>query len=499
LTDFWLPEVEMLLANEERDSWREKETRALLAQARKVAFLRRRALKRDLAGVSDPRKKRSIQGHNRHVNEVSRRPVSEIKRSRRKAVAFDEVSKTVLLAKRRPSILLDGLFPPRATTWIPMASRLRSRSYKKIAVKNFSLLRNPVATVDLLAEIVRAESTCLEARIDFLDDQCLDIGAWLVFAAMRNDMASIFSGGKISGSVSKVIHALRLQKILRFSLQSFDDAKDDVWAFPVRARRAAGTSTSPTQHLVPQAKERVGGALCEAIDQWLGACVQQQLTLHGRRGVKTIVGECLDNAERHSRREFSNDGDWMITGFMARRTLASGPSFEVQLAFLSVGASISETVKEAHPEILRGMEDYVAQHRQNLANHSRADEHLRTVYALQDNVTCDHEAHLRGGGGTGFRDILCFFGDLAGTDDGSSDPRLSIVSGRTCLHVALDRLPELSPVKSQKFNIWFNPANDPALPPDPEVVKELATDFRGTLITMGFTLDPGYLERSING
>ena len=415
----------------------------------------------------------------------------------------------------KPSILLDGLVDKRSVRWVPMSHRLSSRDETSIRVNNFSFLTNPNETLGTLSLIAEAETTCLSAQIDFLDAHCKDIGPWLVLAAMRSEMAPIFTGGKISRDMSKVISALKLDKALGFSLSYADKLKlekefgelwndaddghqDDVWAFPLRARRPAGTSTSETQHLDLQAAERVGGDLCVAINKWLDECANQELTYSGIRRVKKITGECLDNAERHSRREYANDGDWMITGFMAKRNGPNGPLFQCQLAFLSIGASIADTITDAPDKTLTAMTRYVHLHRKSLSRYRHPDDHLRTIFALQDTVTRDHDAAREGRGGTGFRDIVCLFGDLAGSDSVENDAVLAIVSGWSCLHIAHKYCAGRQPSPDERFNIWLNGENKYNEAPDFAAVDELEKQFCGTLITLGFTLDRAYLEKSIN-
>ena len=498
MDNFPLSELDQLIANENLESWRPPAQRKRIVFARRAAYLLRKKRKLKIPSSKRKRKKRSVLGYNAHVKRNARRLIVAAKRDIQNT-NYENAPLGTLIAGKQPSIFLDGLYPQRETKWLPVASRLRTRVHEEIDVNNFCFLSNPVETLNNLERIARVEATCLSSRINFLDKQCKDIGPWLVFAVMRNHMARVFNGGAISSSMSKVISALGLQKALQFSLEPNLDGHADVWAFPLRARRPAGTSTSETQHLDPQAAEKVGGDLCGAISQWLSECVGQELTRQGQRRVKKIVGESLDNAERHSRREHTNDGDWMLTGFMAKRKGPNGPLFKCQLSFLSIGSSISETIQDAPEETLQLMDEYIADHAPSLPNHHFAADHLRTIFALQDTVTRDRNAFEQGRGGTGFRDIVCLFGDLAGNETGENDARLAIVSGRTCLHIGFTHSEAATPLPNQRFNIWLNETNDRGLPPDHNAVLELEKAFCGTLITMGFTLDPDYLEKSIDG
>jgi hypothetical protein len=464
--------------------------------ARIAAFLYRRQYKRQLQGASK-RGQLALRAVNRRVDDIARKIIIDAKR----AIGLKPAASctpALLLSKRKDSILLDGLLPDREKRWVSLASRLKTQQIKHISISNFSFLSNPKETMNALTSIAEVEASCLSAQIDFLDQTCADIGPWLVLAKMRQDMAPIFSGGAISNQVSKVIEALRLKDQLRFNINPSWDGATDIWAFPLHTRRAAGTSTSPTYQIDPQAKEKAGDALSGAISEWLSTCADQELSDEGRRLVKKITGECLDNAERHSRREFENDGDWMLTGFMERlEDDQDGHSkFRCQLAFLSVGSPICETIQDCAETTLRDMNSYVASHIASFPNQRRPADHLRTIYSLQDMVTRDRDAFEQGRGGTGFRDIICFFWDLAG---GEGDASISIVSGQTCLRIDHSYRDVVFPQPSETFNIWLNDANSQTEPPNYDMITELDSEFRGTLITMGFTLDIGYLESTIDG
>lgn len=215
--------------------------------------------------------------------------------------------------------------------------------------------------------------------------------------------------------------------------------------------------------------------------------------------VMKIVGETLDNAERHSRPDFPNDGDWSISGYMRRDGVGESQKFICQMAFLSIGASISETVQRCDAKTRQQMDQYVGMHSTALPNRRYADAHLRTIFALQDRVSGDPSATENGRGGTGFRDIISFFGDLAAATTSGVGAKLAIVSGRTCLHVGMTHCNASRPLKDRDFNIWLNEKNLKEIAPDSACVLELDEDFRGTLISMTLELDKEYLQNAVHG
>ncbi len=222
MVDYQVSEISQLFANEKLDSYYDDDTREALFQARLHAFLLRKRLKRPISGVTNRQKKRSLVGHNRNADRIARSKIIKAKRRKKNS---HHVSRLTLLAKMQPSILLDGLVDKRSVRWVPMSHRLSSRDETSIRVNNFSFLTNPNETLRTLSLIAEAETTCLSAQIDFLDAHCKDIGPWLVLAAMRSEMAPIFTGGKISRDMSRVISALGLDKALGFSLSYADALK----------------------------------------------------------------------------------------------------------------------------------------------------------------------------------------------------------------------------------------------------------------------------------
>lgn len=329
-----------------------------LEKARILAFLLRRKHGVDLRNYKKEDRPDMV-GQKRRANELAREIIVATKRGRISEGELRNIGRSVLLAQMKPSILLDGLLNNRQRKWASIGARMKRRKVRDIEISDFSFLSNPRETISNLAAIAEAEAECLTASIDFKDLVCQDIGPWLVLAVARGQMVPIFTGGAISNSMSKVITALDLERPLRFSLSPVWDKEQDIWAFPLKRRRPAGSSSSPDFLLDPQDDEKVADQLCFQIDRWLGESVGQKLTFNGLRLVKKIVGETLDNAERHSRPEFPNDGDWMVSGMMVRREEAEKSTFHCQLAFLSIGSSISDTISTCPPQIAEGMDAYI--------------------------------------------------------------------------------------------------------------------------------------------
>lgn len=443
-----------------------------------MAQLRKRLRKGASSGKSN---------HSAHERFVRAKSRQVMKAYRRKRTPITE--KSLLIAKCRPSAILDSLISSRHNRWVPLLKRQRLGTQARVSLKRFSFLSDPKGTMKAIKAVGEAELSAYSATLDFDDEHCLDIGAYLVLAECWPAMAAIYRGGRMMPPVQSVLKAVGLNRPLNMSLR-FADA-DNVWAFPLQRRRPAGTSRSLNVHLEPQRREKTTDGLVAAIDEWIGQPpLELELTEEGRAWIAMIAGELLDNAERHSHR--GGDGDWSIAAFMTRRDEEQdGPSFSCHLAFLSVGETISESLKSAADEIAVPLKRYCAMHRST----GMSEEALRTVFALQDGVTRDPAAARERRGGTGFQEVLDLLNMLGSTSRVGRGPRAAILSGRTCIRL---ESPYIQGVRrkgdTSPRELWFNGVNAHTSPPDPNFVFELEEGLAGTLITMAFNLDPEYLR-----
>lgn len=296
--------------------------------------------------------------------------------------------------------------------------------------------------------------------------------------------------------VQKMIDAVGLRKSLGMAFKGLDN-HDDLWAFPIQRRRPTGSSRSKSRFLEPQSHEKVTDRFCDAINDWLGRPeINQMLTIDGRGWIGGIITEMLDNAERHSDPE-NKDGEWSVAGFMARRIEDAEPVYRCYLAFMSVGATISESMSTCAPRIERQMRSYCELHVSSDGSGPSADT-LRTLYALQDTVTRDPEADERNRGGFGFQEVMRFVNELGGTSKPGREPRMTIISGSACIQL---RPPYILGTRATDDGsprvLWCNAENSAMVPPDPAFVFDLTERLAGTVISVAFTLDPDYLNETV--
>lgn len=396
--------------------------------------------------------------------------------------------KKVLLGRYRSSPILDVLIENRARRWVRVLNRQTRRDKAEVRLEDFSFLHEPEATLASIRRVGEAELREASAFLHFDDDYCLDIGAFIVLAEIWSEMMPIFDGGRMMPPLQKVIRAVGLQHRLGMKLRAATD-EIDVWAYPLQRRRPANTSASPKMQLEPQHRERVADGLCDAINKWLNhPQIDQELTTQGRVWITTIVGELLDNAERHSQPQ-TKDGDWSIAAFMARRMENGEAVFRCHLGFLSVGATMAESLKTAAPRVKAQLSRYCAKH----SDCGRSTETLSTLFALQDGITRDADAEAGGRGGYGLQEVLELVSILGHSDKPGRQPKVTILSGSSCIRLMQPYLngQKMAGPESPRV-LWCNPSNSSDVAPDRAYVFDLSERLAGTVISVAFTLDPDY-------
>jgi hypothetical protein len=426
-----------------------------------------------------------------HANEVVRR-LKKLRKGKRKRPKTRE-SGIEAPAKPRPSEILDGVHPNRAKNW---KSARRQKKTTIVDLVNFSFIDHPVATIEKLRTIAEAECFASSLRIDFSDHDVLDIGPYLVLGQMLKDMIPIVIGGKISTLAQQAFDAVGLNELLEMRFTTRTHHVTDVWPFRIQLKEP-NTQTDPNLPRSPARQEKVAENFADTINEWLGQLDEPlELTEAAKGNVIRLVGEALNNAERHSR--VGSDGHWAMTALMSRRTAgASGhvpgaATFICRVSIFSLGYTISETISAAEDASTRDdMANYREKHLR--AGFSGPGELLNSVFALQDGVSCTSQ--VKDLGGVGMMDMATFTADLC-QDAGGGGSEMVIVSGNT--YVAFrDKFAQGVPMGPSKRRFqWFNGNQDWELPPDPAYVMALPHRIPGTVISIRFGIGPDMLQES---
>lgn len=402
-----------------------------------------------------------------------------------------------LLRKYRPSKILDNFYPDRAQPgcWLPLSER-DPNNVVEIDLENFSFLHNPIGTLDALEKISRAEASCIQARINFKDEHCIDVTPFMLLVECWGEMAPVFNGGEMDLPMQKVLSAIGVEHALGVGFAGVSEYSN-VWAFPLTRRRKAGDTRSRNPFADVPTRDIAADRFCDAIDEWLGRPeIGLELTEKGLAWIKGMLGELLENAERHSDGE-RRDGSWSVSGFLVRTesTDQGEATYRACVGIVSVGDTFSESLDRALPDQRRIIQEYIDRVRARGATQS--DDTLRTLAALQDGVTCVREADLADRGGYGLMEILDMVAMLAGTSEMSDRAEVSIISGQSCvmLRAPYVRGLHVNNDSSRPRVQWFNNENSASLPPDERYVFDLERYMPGTAVSISFTLDPSYLRR----
>ncbi len=400
------------------------------------------------------------------------------------------LNKATLLATCSKSHLLDGLHPERQQEWKPIVARRRRREENFVSLNNFSFHADPNHVLSCMRNISRNCCGELGFSIDFDDQYITDIGAFLVFSEIWPAVRRFGRGGKMYPAVQKVLTEMGVGHEMGIRFGGGRRVKGaDVWAMPIQRRRALMRRRSDEAFLSPQKVEHAIDHFKDLVNRWLGI-KDMELTQGGVTNLARIFGELLDNAERHST-PGSRDGDWTMGAFMARRD----GKYVCQIAVQSIGQSIADSFEGAHPKIVEAANSYAVLHERK----GQSAATLKTLLALQDMVTTDPDAF--GQGGTGMMRVIQFFDELADDAHAIIDPRLTIISGQSCIqlrhpYIRGERRPPRDG-KLQPALLWCNDSNERDKRPDISHVFDLEHFFSGTLVTLAFEFDLDYLSSTL--
>lgn len=401
--------------------------------------------------------------------------------------------KSLLVARYRDSTILSAIHPNREKNWLVPTKRDPRGNYRDIELNGFSFIDNPQGTLEAFKQISIVECRAIKAQIHFDDAYCIDIGSYLLLAEIWPFLSNVYVGGRMDPAVQKVLVAVGLGRALGMQLAGVRDLKD-VWAFSLARRRPSLSSRASDRELFPQRRERVADDFCNAVDDWLGEAASLELTPEGKARFALIMGELLCNAERHSE-PISKDGSWSVAAFMARRTEDGTEVFRCYMGFLSVGASIADSLRHAPPDVTEQVDAYCHLHR----SAGRSAETLATLFALQDGITCDADAREADRGGIGLQDVMEFVSLVGQTRAIGRAPRITIVSGRSCIQLRLPYIRGERRTDNGQRVLWCNDENSPAHPPDPTFVFDLDNRLAGTIVALSFVIDQEHLKASIHG
>ncbi len=456
---------------------------------------RRRALARDwhLSGMGPNERA----GHKRAIKHIVRKP-KKYDAERAKLTTQDLV---ILLREMRPSPVLDHVFPERNLPgkWLKydMRTSTSESSPTEVDLHTFSFLDAPQDCLEGLAEIALHEATKISVRVNFKDQYCLDVVPYMLLTEFWSDMLPIFKGGEMDVPMQKVLAAIGIEEDLRVGFQGIEDF-NDVWAFPLTRRRKKGDSRSRSIYFDVPSRDHASDRFCDALDNWLNRPeFKMELTQSGRGYIKELLGELLENAERHSDGK-RRDGAWTVAGFLAKRLVGGEQRFIAHIGIVSLGDTFVESLERATDEQKSNLNDYISLMTKLGAPQSKAT--LMTLAALQDGVTCVPEADLADRGGYGLMQMLQLTNILGATENSNMLPEITIVSGSSCVQLKTPYFSCETVAGHDAARVqWCNQTNSAKVVPDVKHVFDLEKGLPGTAISIRFILDPQYLQKVMEG
>ena len=405
----------------------------------------------------------------------------------------------LLLFRKRNDLLRDSLCPKYNRIWKPITERIRSQKEGHIVLKDFSLIRNPVGTMKQINNLVEISANALDARIDFIDEQCDDVSPYLILAALLPSMPPIFTGGSINSEVAAVLESVGLDNVLNVHrVHRKSESKYPVLPFKMAVRNPPRKFRDINFQLKPQNKEIVADRFCDATEKWLSQ-YDLELTSAGVQSLINSITEALDNAERHGQPSVGDNlGDWSLCGFSRLVTgEVENPEeikrLECSFAIVNTGTTISDSLKTADMTVLKTVSDYRQQHQR-----SSNEELLNTIAAMQDGITRVPEASAAKRGGVGLLELADLVSELGQTDQTELKSRYTVLSGSSCLRITAPYDRGISDPGTDMRSLWFNNANSDKEAPDSKHAFTINERFAGTIITAWFCVDPEFLKDKLD-
>jgi hypothetical protein len=412
------------------------------------------------------------------------RAIKRMLKNRRAPYLGDTVLKAESKRFYRQSALLESFVPDRAKRWQKKwQKRIDGRV---LTIEDFSFLDNPLKTLDTLRELALRECTDKNLKVHFIDEDVVDIAPYVILGLMRRDMMSFLAGGKIHPTITQVLHAVELDKFIRMRVS--DTADKSIIPFQLRHYRIPEVrSQSPATD--PTRKELTIDDLLKTINSWLAQMkMPRKLNEDAQANIINMVGEILDNAERHSN-IVHGLGSWSVAGFMMKKGDEGNDKLVCHLAFISEGCSIAESLMSGEDKTKAAAKNYY----DGISRKTRLEkETCYTVYALQDGVT--RLPTNRAIGGSGLMEIAEVAANLS-EESKNAVSQVTIISGKSCINF---KTPYIRGLRGQNIGAprtqYFNNFNQPTEAPDSSHVMDLKFPLPGTLISIRFTLEETALD-----
>lgn len=347
----------------------------------------------------------------------------------------------------------------------------------------FSFSENPIETLKTLKDIVAIgnKNGVKEIHFDHFDCVNLGIGASLVMdtivLAIKRS-TNIDLSGKVPVDNMKIMNILQVTGILK--------------------RLGLGFSEKKEIERLELQKGKDAGEGATKVTEYLSRCLKTQnltLTKRGNAIISEMVGEVIDNCSLHGGEFAKRNKEWYIIGHYS---IEDGGYGECNLSILNYGDTIYQSLKTSTNDMIDLLKNMAKKHRNRFSLFKKKwrKETLWTLYALQEGISsCRDEFYTDRGHGT--IKLIEKFQEIGSTNQGKK-PIMSITSGN--VNILFDEKYKVETIKlkeGERKVIAFNEDNDLEKEPNPEKVKSIKHFFPGTVISMKFYIDRGYITESL--
>lgn len=385
-----------------------------------------------------------------------------------------------LLFRYKDDSLLNAIFPARKSLWTPTPKRTGDWT---LNVENFSFIDHPIETFKTFKAMLYGEAQLPKTAMNFADRNVQDISSYMLLAIIYSRTNRFAWGGSMPESIQKVFKAVGLADSMKIGVPTRNSS--DVFPFPLRSLKG-NELTSENIGEQSSRKEKTASDITECIKEWLSLTPEKpKIDEEALSKIGNFVGEVLDNSERHS----SNlgNGGWWIAGFMARRLSENKPDrYVCHIGVISLDQSIPETLLNS-PDVVESR--FFKHFRKYKAAGGKKlhDDLCACVLSVQDGVSCKPDYPDEPASGLGMGELINSVSFL-GSGDGERKCAVTVISGRSCLHVKPPYM------KATSETHWFNKVNSISDAPDSDRVKDIEFNFPGTIIAVRFELDSRHLN-----
>lgn len=385
----------------------------------------------------------------------------------------------------RPKIILVGTEP--RILMVPKRFSLSEDSDSSIAFLRFLYMLGVDSKVSTII-IDFEECTYLGISASIL----LDIMCFLIWQIRGYDL-DICVENINDEAVENIFQSGQLSGALKYDKLSKTENKREV--FKMRCSKC-------------EERGRVSGYIATELTNFFNRCLRHesmQLNDEGCALLSTTLGEVVNNCEIHG----DENSTWYVGGYYESKKSEQGQKYgEMQLVFLNIGTDIYEGLKGKQVtyetrERLRNIMTI----QQKYLNNDWTEEMLYTVCSLQEGISRLRDRNKVGYEfrGNGTVRLIEMLNDIGETVSGLR-PNMTIVSGNT--KIVFDGKYKM---KQELFKndecfgtgkrsiIAFNETNNIYMPAEKEYVMRLKNRFPGTVISLRFYLDYGYIMKKKNG